>query len=198
MRMLRGLIALVLVCGLASVAKAQAGDFQMVVIDPTYDGGYVINPITSTTFPFTFTECESPGQLPDGVSYDGCFTGQNETGSVLTGLLIDIPNIDGLNSQPVGCALNGGGLDLFSNVSCSLNADQTDYILDFTGGSIGIGQYFTLAEDGVDVTKTSFPPGTGTLSVPESRSAALLAVDVVMCVGFIAFWRRRVVRVSHF
>jgi hypothetical protein len=81
-------------------------------------------------------------------------------------------------------------LDIFSNVSCSLSPDQSEYVLDFTGGTIAVGELFTLAEDGVDVTQTPFPPGEATASVPESRSISLLVVDVLMSVAFVVYWRR--------
>jgi hypothetical protein len=203
--MLRGLVALALMCGLAGVAKAQAGDFQMVVIDPTYTGAYSITPITSTGFTFTFSECESPGQLPLGVSYDGCFTGQNETGEDITSLMIQIPVFGG---QTAGCNPSTTVTNLFTNVTCGENADDTDYILNFSGGDIPSATatdpqlgLFTIAEDGVvelmNQETNPFPTGNVVATVPESRSLSLLAVDVLMCVGFIAFWGRRAVRIPN-
>jgi hypothetical protein len=169
----------------------------MVVIDPTYSGGYTINPISTTSFGFTFTECESPGQLPTGVSYDGCFTGQNETGADLTGLQVEIPVFGG---QTVGCSPSTTVTNLFTNVTCGENAGDTDYILDFTGGDIVPGELFTLAEDGVDASiPGAFPPGTvvATASAPEPASIWLLTTGLLTSGVFFVDRRRRNLWVSR-
>jgi hypothetical protein len=186
MKLLRYVALIVLMCGLSAVARAD--DFQMVVVDPTYTGTYQINTITTTTFGFTFTECESPGQLPAGVSYDGCFSGQNETGVDLTSLMIEIPVFGG---QTVGCSPSTTVLNLFTNISCGENASDTDYILEFTGGDIVPGELFTLAEDGVDASVPgAFPPGPVTANTPEPATFWFLSTGV-LSIGLLGAYRRR-------
>jgi hypothetical protein len=177
MKMLRCLIAIVLVYGLTGVAKAD--DFQMIVIDP-FTGPYTINPITTTSVTFSFTECEEPGQIPAGADYDGCFTGQNETGSILTSLQMIVPLIAG---QTAGCAPSGTGLDIFSVTSCGFSPDGSEYILDFSGGSIQLNETFTIAEDGVDADV--YPEVAATFDAPEPSSIWLLSSGILtICLVF--------------
>jgi hypothetical protein len=185
MKMKHWLIALAMVCGLTGMAKAEAVGFQMVVIDPTYSGNYTINTITTTTFPFTFSECESPGQLPQGVSYDGCFTGQNETGGTITSLTVDIP----LTAGPASCGFSTTVANLFSTVSCAPNSNNTDSVLTFSGGDVVEGELFTLAESGVDVTVTPIPQGSVVAAISPEPDSLLLLSTGVLSVG--AFFHRR-------
>ena len=184
MRILRCLIAIALAYGLTGVAKAD--DFQMVVIDPTYS----VNVITNTAFTFSLSPCEAPGQVPVGSDYQGCFTGQNETGQVLTSLQLEIPLIVG---QTAGCALNGGGLDLFSDVTCSTGPNG--YLLDFSDGDIIGGELFTVAEAGVD--PSDFPDISASFNTPEPSSIWLLFTGV-LSIGLFLARRQGAVRASRF
>lgn len=187
MRMLRCLFAIALVCGLTCVAKADT-DFHMVVLDPSYS----VNVITTTSFEFTFSPCVSPGQVPVGSGFEGCFTGQNETGGPLTSLLMDIPHIPG---QTAGCALFGGGLDIFTGTpTCTSGPDG--YVLDFTGGDLAVGGYFTIAESGV--CASDFPTVTAEFNAPEPSSIWLLSTGALMFGFFYTDRRRRAVRASRF
>jgi hypothetical protein len=198
MKMLRFLFAFVLALGLAAVAKAD--DFQMVVLDPTYTGTYLINPLTNlSTFSVTFTECEEPGQLPSGANFDGCFSFQNDTEANITGLDISVNGL--VPGQTAGCALSGlldshgDPLDIFSDPGCSDLSDG--YTLSFEGGTITPGEIVTLAEKGVDVTVTPFPPTTVTPTVPEPASISLLSTGVVAAGSLFAQRRKRLFGASR-
>jgi hypothetical protein len=202
MKMLRFLFAFVLAIGLSAFAKAD--DFQMVVLDPTYTGTYIIHPLTDlSTFSVTFTECEEPGQLPSGADFDGCYSFQNETKITITGLDISVNGL--VPGQTVGCALSSTGLDIFSDPECSDVTVVTDgtsaivgYLLGFSGGSITPGEIVTIAEKGVDVTETSFPPTSVTPDVaPEPSSIYLLSTGICAVGSLCAQRRRRLIRTSR-
>src|SRR6201996_6924055 len=139
MKFLRYLHAIVLVYGLTGVAKADS-DFHMVVLDPP--PGYTVYTINDLdTFSVIFTPCVSPGQIPTGAPYEGCFTFQNETGSLLNSLTIDvsanIPDPTTGGNQTAGCApsgltdpATGDSLDIFSNPVCG-GLSQGGYLLTF-------------------------------------------------------------------
>lgn len=187
MKILRCLVAFALTCGLSSVANASAVGFQMVVIDPSY----AVNTITNNNFTFSFSPCVTPGQVPAGTSFIGCFTGQNETGHILTSLQLNVPLIPG---QSAGCAPSGTGLDFFSQVSCS--DTPSGYILNFSGGAIVVDQLFTIAEAGID--PANFPQVTGTFNAPEPGSIWLFATGILAGAGLLlADPRRRAVLLSR-
>jgi hypothetical protein len=180
MKLLRGLIAIALVCGLSGVAKAV--NFQMVVIDPDY----TVHTITDDNFTFSFSPCAAPGQIPVGTPFVGCFTGQNETGEILTSLSMHLPLIGDFG---VDCSPFGGQLDLFQSATCTKT--DSGYLLDFTGGDIKIGEQFTIAEAGVD--PGVFPQVTGVFDTPEPSSIWLLSTGVLTSGIFLADWRKRIV-----
>jgi hypothetical protein len=184
--MLRFLLAVAVVSALSGVAKAD--DFKMVVIDPT---SFTVNVITDPTFAFSFSPCVL-GQVPPGAgTFDGCFTGLNETGFTLTSLFIDIPAV--VDGQTVGCALDGGGFDLFTNVSCQTNANG--YILDFSGApGVGEGVQFTIAEQGAP--PQDFPDTINAVAnAPEPNSFWLMSTGV-LSVGLFGAYRRRQVLIE--
>jgi hypothetical protein len=182
MKILHYLLAITLVAGLSSVAKAD--DFQMVIIDPTYS----VNVITSTAFSFSLAPCVAPGQVPVGSPYLGCFTGQNETGVALTSFVIDIPAL--IQGQTAGCALNGNNLDFFQTVSCSTNSGG--YILDFSNGSIPVGGVFTIAEAGAD--PSLFPANNSAVAntTPEPSSLLLMSTGILSIGSLVAYRRRSI------
>lgn len=198
MHKLRYLLAVALLGALGTAAKAAPVDFQVVVIDPP--PSYLINPITSDSFTFSFSPCVSPGQVPNGTSYVGCFTGENATGHTLTSLSLFIPTItNGVDT----CGFSGLGLDLFPSVVCTVTS--TGYELDFTGGNIPTSNghspddaefnrdsVFTIAESGID--PSAFPQVTADFNpVPEPSSIMLVSTGV-LGVGGLLFgdWRRRI------
>lgn len=219
MRSLRVLLALAVFCGLPSVANASlggGGNFQMVVVDPT--PSYVV-PITSDVFTVTFSPCQT-GQLPPGApsTYIGCFSGQNDTGSPLTSLQLLVPPIPG---ESVSCSSFGGGLDIFTVVTCGEYTSGPltgDFFLNFSGGSIPAGDPRGCRDDdgeegdnnGPDgdhdaddcpggiftiaeagITPSSFPQVTGTFNAPEPAPALLLSTGLLMGGLFYAGRRRR-------
>jgi hypothetical protein len=192
MRILRYLFAIVLVSGLTGIAKADT-DFHMVVLDPP--PGYTVYTINDlSTFDVSFTPCVSPGQIPTGAPYEGCFTFQNETPYILDSLTIDVSA--SIPNQTAGCAASGltdpttgDPLDIFSNPMCGGLA-QGGYLLTFTGGTIGLGQIVTIAEDGVD--PADFPATTATLGAetPEPSSVFLLSTGLLF-MGYLFAERRK-------
>lgn len=212
MKMMRWFVAIALVCGLSRTANAD--DFQMVVIDPSPQ---YVTPIYNSSFTFSFSACISPQQVPTGSGYVGCFTGVNLTGKTLTTLQLIIPVFSYLGQpQSAGCALFGGGLDVFSTVTCGTTPDGKDFFLDFSGGSIPDGNavdcdkdgdsgdpqeylegcsaesIFTIAETGVAVD--AFPTNMSAVanaSAPEPGSFWLLSTGVLSGGLFLADWRRR-------
>src|SRR5882762_4908804 len=175
MRMIRCLLAIALVCGLTSIAKADTLDFHMVVLDP-----FATTPIFTTPFSFSFDSCVV-GQLPTNVnnSYEGCFSGVNRTGQDWLGLQLVFSNTAPLGSQPAGCALDGS-TDYFQNATCSLTPDASKYILSFTTGIIPNNGGFVIAEDGVDPSLFPLISATVTVATPEPDSIWLLSAGVLM------------------
>lgn len=197
MKVFRCLLALVLICGFTSFAKA---DFQQGVLDPP-----PMNPTPIFgTGPFSITF----GACPSGFHFDGCFEGENESGMTFKSLQLTYPNTPTLGGQPVSCntALPGS---IFTNSVCFLSPDGKTYSLDFfggpglpsctpnddeeddDGGSGSAACTFIIVETGVD--PGSFPKGTGTFSttvpVPEPGTVALLSTGIT-ALGFVRMRRR--------
>lgn len=207
MRLLSRLLAIALVFGLTGVASAVG--FQMVVVDPP---SYV-NIITSPDLTITLEDCHA-GQVPHDKgdpSYDGCYTGLNDTGKPLTSLELLIPVIAGITSP----TCNPAPGDIFTILSCNgKTADGKDYIIDFSGGLIptatdcdndgdgGSGlnsddlnapcnadTIFTIAESGIPAG--SFPVVSVVGNAPEPNSFLLLSTGVLSVGLFFGNWRRR-------
>lgn len=206
MKMLRYLSAIALVFGLSSVARA-GGNFQMVVVDPP---SYV-NVITVPDLTVGLDPCV-PGQVPTGgPTYDGCFTGLNDTGETLTSLELLIPVIPGFTPT---CTDALGSI--FTIMSCDgLTPDKKDYIIDFSGGpgiptatdcdddgdgGKGLNSddfsapcnahtIFTIAESGAPTSDFSDVTVIGGVA-PEPSSLWLLSTGV-LSLGLFGNWRRR-------
>jgi hypothetical protein len=189
MRVYRCLFAAALLCGLTGIAKAD--DFQMVVIDPP---PVPHTDILTDTFTIAFHQC-SASLAP----YVGCFTGENETGHTLTSLQIFVPNAQSLSGQTVNCAAFGGGLDIFTSISCSQVTGG--YLLLFSGGNIpsdstgrdddeNPDSFFTIAEYGASAD--SFPRSQGRFDpVPEPDSLMLLSSGMLSGLGYMVSNRRK-------
>jgi hypothetical protein len=174
-------------------------DFHMVVLDPP---GFNTVPIFTTPFIVTFSACAA-GQLPTNTvgTYDGCFSGVNRTGEDWTNLELVFGNNSALNGQPAGCALDGGGADLFaapSSGACDLQ-NGSEYVLIYTGGAILNNENFVIAEDGVD--PSDFPEITASVAstaTPEPGSIWLLASGMLMTGFYVANRRKWTARTRIF
>lgn len=180
MKMLRILPLLALVLGLTHCAHAD--DFQMIVVDPP--PSYQVFPITNPSFDFMFiAPCVSPGQIPTGANYDACFTGQNETGKILTSLTIMVPNTIG--NQTAGCSPSGltnsqgQPLDIFTNISCGPGPGGVGYLLTYSGGNIPLDGIFTIAESGATPADFGDVTAFAGSAVPEPDSLWLLSTGLL-------------------
>jgi hypothetical protein len=187
MKYLRCLFALMLVCALSGMAKADPVDFHMVVVDPP---GFDVTDLTTTSATVGFSACD-PGQLPTGITgtYVGCDTFENLTGATITSLQLVFPDVGALVGQAANCTPDGTStLNFFANASCSLV--NGEFILNYYGGSgIPVGfpnGVFTIAESGVD--PSDFPDGTLTVT-PEPSSIWLLSTGALLLGAF--FYSRR-------
>ena len=203
MKLLRYVLAMMFICMLSGMAKAN--DFRLTIPDAGGDNpSFNTTSITSTPVDVTFAACVT-GEVGPGanLTYDGCASFLNSTGSAITSLELVFPNVPTLGGQTVNCALDGGtgdatpsgGIDFFQDASCSLVGatlvDGTlvggDYILDFSDGTIADGAFFNIAEQGV--APGDFPPGTLT-ATPEPGSIWLLSTGVLLLGGFFYYKRR--------
>lgn len=183
MRMLRYLLAIIFVCGIAGIAKGD--DFRMVVLDPPPDS-FPTYPIFDSPFTITFAPC-AIGQLPTGTlgTYDGCFSGVNRSGQDWTSLTLSFSNNTALaDAAPANCSPDGGGLDIFPEPgpgNCDLHENQ-QYILIFSGGLLTNNENFVIAEQGVNPTE--FPEVSASFTtasaVPEPESVWLLSTGIAL------------------
>jgi len=187
MKIIRFLFAITLLCGAAGIARADAVDFRMNVLDPNHGLA-----ITSQNFVVTFVTCTDG--VPAGVSAGGCFYGRNMDPSktTWTSLNLTFPKIGAIQNQPAGCAPIGGGVDIFTNASCGSNGSQFNLVY-FGGPGIKYEEYFLIIE--YDPTNpnnpNAFPSGTlGFNQVPEPSSIALLSTGTLM-VGLFLLKRRK-------
>lgn len=147
MRTLRCLFAMILVCGLAGVAKAD--DFRDVIVDPTVPLD-LIQQVTSDAFTVDFpTTGPAAGchasQLPgvsDPQDFDACFTGINLTGKALTSIDLEFPVFtDPYTGTPDTPSCPTETSDVFKSITCGY-ASNGDYLLEFSGGDIPSANIF--------------------------------------------------------
>ena len=166
-------------------AHADDLDFKTHVLDPQ-STPFPTNPITTTVFTVQFTACQ-PGELPGGMTANGCFAAVNRTGLNWTELQFLFPDTAALHSQSVSCDLAPSD-NIFLNPLCDLNAINGLYTLDFAGGVLGDNSIFFVTEDGVPFG--DFPVGTASVlattnsSTPEPATIVLLSTGVLLLGGF--------------
>lgn len=219
MKLLRGLIAIALVCGLSGLAKAAPVSFQMVVVDPNPPASLITH-IYSDDFSVTLSTCQASqlfGLSP--ATYLGCFTGENNTGKPLTSLEIVIP-VFSFNSQIVqpGCAPAGLNINVFTTITCGFTNNNQDYFVSLTGGNIpaatglngdcdndgdggerlndddvrcNVASIFTIAEAGIPAGDMPKSFGAAANVVTPEPSSIWLMSSGVLSVGLFGFYRRR-------
>jgi hypothetical protein len=180
-------------------AKADPIDFHIKVLDPLppADPSYPLYPITSTSFSISFSPCIA-GELPSGMTADGCFAGRNLSGLTWTGLDMSFPAGGVLAGQPASCAPAPSD-NIFSATDCPVDPANGSYDLGFDDGIIRSGDYFFITEDGV-VPPSDFPIGsvTATVLTPEPASMVLLSTGVLLFGCLLYGERSRMLRSSLF
>lgn len=182
MKYLRAIFVLALFCGLSSFALADDIDFHMSVLDPPQQLNYTSIDNTDP-FAVSFSAC------PQIIQATACFTGFNDTNQTFTSLSLIFDNstnpndpndfVNFLNGQTPNCDTTPVA-SLFGTATCSLNPQETEYLLNFSGGSgIAPGQFFFIAETGP--TAAAFGVGSGVVGItPEPDSLLLFATGVMM------------------
>jgi hypothetical protein len=194
------LVLITLVFGCTGLAKADPVDFHIKVLDPLPPDApsYPLYLISGTSFNVSFTSCIT-GELPSGMTADGCFAGRNVSGLAWTGLDMSFPDGGVLAGQPASCAPAPSD-NIFSGTDCPVNPANGSYDLGFFDGTIHNGDYFFITEDGV-VPPTDFPTGLVTASTamtPEPASMVLLSTGILLFGCLLYRERSRALRASLF
>jgi hypothetical protein len=177
------------------VAKADAVDFHMTVLDPPppSDPSYPLYLITTTSFTVSFTDCIA-GELPGGMTADGCYAGRNVSGQDWDNLQLAFMAGGVLTGQTANCAAAPSD-NIFSDADCPDSPENGFYTLTFTDGVIGNGDYFFITEDGV-TPATDFPTGSAQVLTPEPGSLVLLSTGILLFAWLLYGDRVRLLRTS--
>lgn len=197
MKALHCLVLIALVFGCMGLAKADPVDFHIKVLDPAppADPSYPLYLISSTSFDVSFTPCVA-GELPSGMTADGCFAARNISGLDWTGLDLSFPDGGALTGQTASCAPAPSD-NIFSATDCPANPANGSFDLGFDDGIIQNGDYFFITEDGV-VPPEDFPTGsvTATVLTPEPEPMVLLSTGILLFGCLLYAERLRVLRAS--
>jgi PEP-CTERM motif len=183
MKTLRYLILAVLILGISGAAHA----FQTTVLDPTTTDSpfFIMQP--GDSFSFSYANCSV---WYDHVHYAGCAVGFNDSNQTITALDMGFDNA--LDSEDITCTSNA-----FSDISCGLNSNQTEYVLSFEDGcgsdSCGILPFHFAVFLENAVNGSDFPDVDGTANVvatPEPASI-WLALSGLGSAGFLIRRRRK-------
>lgn len=197
MKSLYYLVLIALVLGGTGLAKADPVDFHIKVLDPAppADPSYPLYLIAGTSFNVSFTPCIA-GELPSGMTADGCFAGRNVSGQDWVGLDLSFPSGGVLAGQPASCAPAPSD-NIFSATDCPVNPANGSYDLGFSQGDIFNGDYFFITEDGV-VPPSDFPTISviATVATPEPGSIVLLSTGALLFGCLLFGERSRTLRAS--
>ena len=180
MKILRYVVMAVLFLGLSGVARA----YQVLILDPASSDSpfFVIHP--GDPFSFGFADCNISYQ---GVTYTGCALGWNDSDKTITNISLGYANT--LDSANVNC-----GSDAFSDISCGLSSDGSEYVLTFEDAcgtnSCGIDPYHFVVLLENAVPGSQFPDVDGVANAPEPGSI-WLALSGLGSAGFLVRRRRR-------
>lgn len=191
------LVLIALVFGCMGQAKADPVDFHIRVLDPPppANPSYPLYLISTTSFDVSFTPCLT-GELPSGMTADGCFAARNISGLDWVGLDFSFPSGGVLTGQTASCAPAPSD-NIFSATDCPLDPANGAFDLGFSEGVIHNGDYFFITEDGV-VPPEDFPTGsvTATVLTPEPEPMVLLSTGVLLFGCLLYAERLRVLRAS--
>jgi hypothetical protein len=178
------ILVVAIVCGMPHSAFGDPVDFKLGVLDPPIPN----NPIFTTSFTFNFVTCQA-GELPTGVTADGCFEGTNDSGQAWTSLQLTFAAVDGIapgTGQTADCSLSPTS-NFFTTANCPPNPVNGMFVLNFSGGSIPSGEgpssTFLFAEDGVD--PADFPTGSAVANATPEPSSYLLLLTGTLFLGII-------------
>jgi hypothetical protein len=194
MKVFRTLLTVAAVCGLTlSAYTAYGDDFRANVLDPpsvpAAQSGYKVHIIKSTDFNINFTKCK-PGELPLGLTANGCFAGANDSGETWTSLEMTFLGNGATAGQTPNCqpAQGTDTLTIYTSTVCTVL--DGNFSLSFSDGSIpsgdGVSSIFYVTETGVKPPR-DFPTGNvvAGFETPEPASFPLLLTGTVL-LGFLS------------
>ena len=180
--LLRVLFILALFCGVTSIARADAVDFHVQVLDPanscdpTTSLCTIADPTQSLQVTFLEAACG-----PFGITADGCLVlANNTTTTTFFNLFLSFTVPPGTNAT---CDTDGTN---FTNALCGASGDVATF--SFSGGpGLAPLHEFVIAETGISPDGLV---GTASVNTPEPDSFLLLSTGVMMMAGGL-FMKRR-------
>ncbi len=164
---------------LLSICPVFARAVTIRVQDPNYS-----NVTTPTSF--TFTSCQGYLNNTAPVTSDGCFAGQNQTGSAITSITLNIVSNQALDQAGGAMATINRG-DLFNTSNTMTTTNPLAFTLNFSNGAIGNNVFFLITEDGLDPSLFPEVSLSFTNATPEPPSILLFATGLM---GLALVYRR--------